>query len=239
MEKFKEPLKLGAILGAIALVIAVMLSFINHITEGPIAKVNQKTIQNALKEAMPSETELEFVLMDDEGSEVDKTNSQNVEVGNIYIALDKNDYIIGYLAVVKPYGYGGEIETIVGMDSTGAITGVVITNMSETPGLGAKVKDKSDKGFAAQFKGKMSAADGFALKKDGGDIDAITSATITSKAVTKGINAAVEVINKNSAFGKIDRGQILDGIYTTKAEVPPEPEGEEENSESEEEAANE
>lgn len=223
MGKYKEPLKLGTILGGIALVVSVMLAFVNHITEEPIRKVNAQIIQAALNEAMPSEANLEFYPMDDEGC--DKTNSYGVEIGDIYVAIDPGENIVGYLAVVKPYGYGGAVETIVGMDSSGTITGVIVTNMSETPGLGAKVKDKN--GFVKQFFGKTSSENGFAVKKDGGELDAISSATVTSRAVTKGVNAAVEVINKNSAFGKIDEGNIINGIYTTKAETPPEPEGEE------------
>ena len=227
MEKIKEPLKLGGILGAIARIIAVMLSFVNHITAGPIEAANKQVIQEGLKKAMPSETELEFVLME---GEIDRDNSYGIEVNNLYIASDGIDAegninIVGYLATVLPEGYAGSVETIVGMDSNGVITGVVVTtNMSETPGLGAKAKDGE---FAKQFEKAVPPEGGFAVKRDGGEIDAITSATITSRAITNGVNAAVEVINKNNAFEKINKDDIIDDTYTKKAEEPPAEETEE------------
>lgn len=217
MDKIKEPLKLGGILGTIALTIAVMLSFVNSITADRIEKVNAQIVQDGLKEAMPSERELEFILM--EGG-VDLSNSKNVNVGNLYIAMDKEGNIAGYCVTVLPEGYGGPIETIVGIDLSGAVTGVKVTsNMSETPGLGAKAKDSEN--FTYQFEKRTPE---FAVKRDGGDIDAITSATITSRAITEGVNAAAEVVKKNSIYQEIDKGEIIDGKYVVKAEEPEPPE---------------
>ncbi len=219
MEKIKEPLKLGGILGAIALIVAVLLSLINGITADRIAEVNAKIVQEGLKEVMPSEREIEFIPM--EGG-VDLTNTKNVEVSNLYIAMDEDGNTVGYCATVLPEGYGGPVETIVGMDLTGTITGVKVTsNMSETPGLGAKVTVKEN--FTYQFEKRTPY---FMVKRDGGDIDAITSATITSRAVTEGVNAAAEVIEKNSAFDN-NRAEIIDGKYIVKAEEPEPEEGEE------------
>lgn len=230
MDKIKEPLKLGGILGGIALVIAVLLSFVNGITAERIAKVNAEIIQAGLREVMPSEMQIEFIPM--EGG-VDLANEQNVEVSNLYIAMDEAGNTVGYCATVLPEGYGGPVETIVGMDLTGTITGVKVTsNMSETPGLGAKATVKEN--FTYQFEKRTPS---FAVTRDGGDIDAITSATITSRAVTEGVNAAAEVINKNSAFEKNDKGEIIEGKYIVKAEEPEPEEGEE--TEGEEEGENE
>ena len=209
MNNFKEPLKLGAILGVISLVIALMLSFVNGVTAGKIDEVNKKILQDSLKKALPSEQELDFLLM--EG--VDLENSLGIEVKNLYIAVNDTDNAVGYCATVLPKGYGGEMELIVGIDVAGTVKGVVATdNMSETPGLGAKAKDNSL--FTYQFEGKTPM---FAVKQDGGDIDAITSATITSRAITNGVNAAAEVINKNNIY-EFNEEDIIDGKYTVKAE---------------------
>ena len=73
----------------------------------------------------------------------------------------------------------------VGVDKSGAVTGVSIVSMSETSGLGANARRES---FRSQFSGKSGSV---ALKKQGGEIDALTGATVTSTAVTRGVNAAL------------------------------------------------
>ncbi len=220
MNSFKEPLKLGGILGAIALVISVMLAFVNGITKERIEAVNAKIVQDGLKRALPSEQEIEFILMDG----VDLSNQLGIEVKDIYIAVNGEDNVEGYCATVLPYGYGGTVETIVGIDLSGTVKGVVVTeNMSETAGLGAKAQDEKE--FTYQFKDRTPP---FAVKADKGDIDAITSATITSRAITQGVNAAAEVIEKNNIYEEYSKDDIINGKYVVKAEKPQEetPEGE-------------
>ena len=216
MNSIKEPLKLGGILCAIALVLGVLLSYVNGITAGKIEEVNAKAVQDGLSEVMPDAKQ--FVLMD--GSVND--NSYGIEVDDIYIAMDGEERVIGYCATAFPVGYGGKVETIVGMNTDAVITGVKVTNnMSETPGLGAKATVKEN--YTYRFEGKNAP---LALKKDGGEIDGITSATITSRAVVSGVNAAVEVMKANSIFGSyIDADEIIDGKYVRPAEMP-EQEGE-------------
>ena len=219
MNNFKEPLKLGGILGAIALVISVMLAFVNSVTADRIAQVNAEIVQEGLRAAMPAADH--FIPMDG----TDLENSYGIAVGDVYLAMDAGDNVIGYCATALPDGYGGAVETVVGVDLNGIITGVKVTNnMSETPGLGAKAVQKEN--FTYQFEGKQSP---FAVVKDGGEIDAITSATITSRAVTSGVNAAVEVMNKNSIYGSYAQdGEIIDGKYVIPAQKPDEPEESEE-----------
>ena len=88
---------------------------------------------------------------------------------------------------VTPSGFGGTIDMVVGVDMTGAVTGVSIISMSETSGLGANASKDS---FRSQFVGKSGT---LAVSKDGGEIDALTGATITSRAVTSGVNTALIV----------------------------------------------
>lgn len=224
MNSIKEPLKLGGILCAIALVLAILLAFVNSITADKIEAVNAKAVQDGLREVMPQADS--FVLMD--GSNLE--NSYGIEATSVYLAMDKDENVIGYCATVLPNGYGGKVETIVGMDMDSVITGVKVTsNMSETPGLGAKATVKEN--YTYQFEGKTAPV---AVKKDGGEIDAITSATITSRAVANGVNAAVEIMNENSIFGRyIDSSEIIDGKYVVPAEKPEEPSEEGETSEGE------
>ncbi|NLI53410.1 MAG: FMN-binding protein [Clostridiales bacterium] len=104
-----------------------------------------------------------------------------------FAGYDAGGALVGRTGTIIGKGYGGEIEITVGIDNAGVVTGVSIggSNFSETAGLGARAKEAW---FGAQYIGESAP---ISLKKDGGDIDAITSATITSRAVTKSVNAAV------------------------------------------------
>ena len=103
----------------------------------------------------------------------------------VYQADDK-----GYVVEVTPSGFGGTIDMVVGVGTDGTVTGVSIISMSETSGLGANASKES---FRSQFVGKSGV---LAVSKDGGEIDALTGATITSRAVTSGVNTALVVASE-------------------------------------------
>ena len=104
-----------------------------------------------------------------------------------FAGYDADGKLVGKTATIVTKGYGGEIEITVGVDTNGVVTGISVggSSFSETAGLGARAKEAW---FAEQYIGKSSP---IALAKDGGEIDAITSATITSRAVTTAVNNAV------------------------------------------------
>ena len=89
---------------------------------------------------------------------------------------------VGRVQLLKPLGYSGTIRLVYGVDASGALTGVQVLEHTETPGLGAKITTA----WIDQFKGKTR--DEVALKKDGGAIDAIAAATISSRAVTRAVH---------------------------------------------------
>ena len=109
----------------------------------------------------------------------------------------------GYIYTVDPSGYGGKIKLMVGIDAEkGTITGIKVLSHSETPGLGARSTEPE---WQAQFKGKSLKNDLVVTKQDptkDNDIRAITAATITSRAVVTGVNAARDHYMKNFANGK-------------------------------------
>lgn len=108
---------------------------------------------------------------------------------SVVTALDENGAVIGHVVVNTAKGYGGDISVMTGVDTDGKVTGVNILSHSETAGLGAKATEES---FRNQFTGLIN---GITVSKDkAGDnsIDAITGATITSRAVTEAVNAAIE-----------------------------------------------
>ena len=115
----------------------------------------------------------------------------------------KNGKPNGYIYTVTPSGYGGKVTLMVGISKDGdKITGIKVMNHSETPGLGAK---STEPAWQAQFKGKPLKDALAVTKQEPGkpnEIKAITAATITSRAVVTGVNAAREDYMKNHANGK-------------------------------------
>lgn len=97
-------------------------------------------------------------------------------------------------------GFAGPIEVIVGIDSKGIITGIEILNHRETPGLGARITENF---FLNKFKGKQL-GDEIKIKADGGKIDAITGATISARAVSEGVEAALTLFSN-------EKSEILEG----------------------------
>lgn len=97
-------------------------------------------------------------------------------------------------------GFAGPIEIIVGVDKKGIITGIEILNHRETPGLGARITEDF---FLSKFKGKQL-GDEIKLRRDGGRIDAITGATISARAVSEGVEAALTLFSS-------EKNEILQG----------------------------
>lgn len=181
-ENIRSIIKTGAILLAIGFICTLILSVCNYLTKDKIASLALETEQAAMREVLP-EAKI-FVKC---------SNSENGIVKDVYEGKDEDENIVGYCVKVNPVGYGGEISMVVGVDTDGVVTGVKITSMSETPGLGANAKNPA---FTDAYKGKTS---GIKVRKSGvpadDEISAISSATITSKAVTEGVNVAVETVN--------------------------------------------
>lgn len=165
--------KVAIILFAITAVAAAILAAVNSVTAPVIAENERKAQEIAMKEVLPDATGFD---------KIDYTINESSAVTEIYSSN------AGYAVKAAPKGYGGAISMIVGVDNDLKVTGVEIISQSETAGLGAKCTDSS---FKAQFAGKT---ENISVTKNGAkenEIDAITSATITSKAVTKGVNDAI------------------------------------------------
>lgn len=172
-------------LGCICLVCSALLGLVNHVTAEPIAAANLAKTNSAIKAVTP-----EF---DNVPSEEVMTVEVDGKEYKVYPAKYQ-DKIIGYAVEVMPTGFGGVIDMLVGFDAeTGIIYNTSVISHSETPGLGAKISDTGAGSFRVQFDGMNPAATKFMVKKDGGDIDAITASTITSRAFTSGVAQAYKV----------------------------------------------
>lgn len=179
-----EFVQLGGILCAITLVVALVLGAVNAVTVDPIAANNAAKTENALAALIP---DCEAEQLEVAEGTTAEGYSATVEILSCYKMTDANGELAGYCVEVGPTGFGGAVDTMVGILPDGTISGISILSCSgETPGLGAKATEES---FYSQFAGKP--ADGSVkVAKDGGDIVAITGATITSRAVTNGVDAA-------------------------------------------------
>ncbi|MPM23883.1 Electron transport complex subunit RnfG [bioreactor metagenome] len=174
-EKKKNPdsiPRLTLILLAFAAVTALVLGLVNMITKDKIALIKEEKTSTAMQAVLPA----------DSYSKVDYSGGDTL-VLTVYSAGDK-----GYVVEVGPSGFGGTIDMVVGVDTDGAVTGVSIISMSETSGLGSNATKEA---FRSQYVGGTGP---FAVNKDGGKINALTGATVTSRAVTKGVNAALDAV---------------------------------------------
>ena len=180
-------LMLVVVLGLITFVCALLLGVINSVTQDKIKQNGIETRNAAMSEIIPDAEFSDVEVPADFASPEDK--NQPVVSGVYKATLDGAD--AGYCVEVNPKGFGGALKMIVGINADGTVAGIKVTEASETPGLGAKAQ--SDKNWIAQFAGQP--ADGsLAVTKDGGTINAITGATITSRAVTLGVNTAANCV---------------------------------------------
>ena len=170
-KKEAGPVQLVVTLFAISAICAVLLGLVNNITMGPIEVATQAKTEAAMEAVLPA----------DAYEEVEYTGGDPL-VTAVYKAGDA-----GYVVQVAPSGFGGVLDVMVGVNTDGTCSGVSIISHSETSGLGANAT-KED--FRSQFVGKSNVA----VTKDGGDIAALTGATITSRAVSSGVNAAIAAV---------------------------------------------
>ena len=185
MRKYLElPLKLFAITFILGLLLGVTYMY----TKEPIAQQVAHQLQVSMEQAFP---EAEFEALD-ESQWKDLVSEGNPQINEVYKAMQDGEFA-GYVVNVASKGYGGDIAIIVGVNTDKEITGVVISSHNETAGLGANAV-KED--FRDQYKGKTYPV----LSKDepGSDqaVDALTGATITSRAVTSGVDAVADLIDK-------------------------------------------
>lgn len=205
-EKKSTLLKDAIILFVITLIAGIALGYSHEITKGPIKKAEdeakQKAYQSVYKDAKTFEEDKEIKQKVDESETFLKENDlTGAKITEALVAKNDSGEVIGYvISFAATEGYGGEISLSMGMTNEGEITGLEVLDASETAGLGAKCKESQ---FKEQFAGIN--ADSIEYTKDGAkadnEIDAISGATITTKAVTKGVNAAIAFLKQDVMQG--------------------------------------
>lgn len=185
MAKLESSLKNMVVsLGVISLVASGLLGVVQQLTKAPIEKAQKEKQEQAIKSVLP-----------DKSAQIGKADTIRLQgKQNPYIVFPatKNGMLVG--AAIQTYstkGYGGLIEVMVGMDTTGTISNYEMITTSETAGLGSKLDKwfKTPKGKQSIL-GKSPQKDNFTVSKDGGDFDAITASTISSRAFMESMRDA-------------------------------------------------
>ncbi|MBQ3420561.1 MAG: RnfABCDGE type electron transport complex subunit G, partial [Romboutsia sp.] len=180
----KDIFKLGTTLFGICAVAALILGVTNNITAPVIEERNIQASNEARKIVLPDADE--FKKLDDINSDM---------VVEVYEGIKGNN-VVGYTIKTSSKGYGGAIESMVGISKDGKITGVEIGNHSETPGLGSKATEPT---FKNQYLDKDVSKPLLVIKgsaNNENEISAISGATITSNGITNGVNAAMKIYNE-------------------------------------------
>lgn len=163
----KEMARYGFILGLICVVAAGLLAGVNSLTKSRIVAQAEKEEKAGLKEVMPQGARFEAVEAD----------------AAYYKVFDEKDRFIGAVFKAQAKGYSSTVLTLAGMLKDGTITAIKILSQNETPGLGAKVAE-------SDFTGR------FREKKNLNDVQAVTGATISSRAVIDSVKSKAEEIKK-------------------------------------------
>ncbi len=189
------------VLTVITVIAGFALGLVYEITKAPIARAEEEALKEAYQTVFTDAAS--FRIYD--GFDSEAANAVITEAGytedtidNCAEAIDASGNVLGYvITVTSSAGYGGNITFSMGITNDAVINGYSITTINETAGLGMKAKDTGDGTFSAQFVNR--AAEIFTVTKtgarDSSEVDAISAATVTSRAVTNAINAGVTYFN--------------------------------------------
>ena len=197
MEKLKSSItNMALVLTGVAVITGAILAAVNQVTKEPIALQKEKALADGIKAVMVCDelvvTKTDVVKQNDaKGKELSYT---------IYQTQDKQGKDLGAAVESATMGFGGNLKILVGFDPEGKILGYTLLEHAETPGLGAK----ADKWFQADGKGDIigkTPKEELVVNKDGGQVDAITASTITSRAFLLAVNNAYKAYKNTPIDG--------------------------------------
>lgn len=192
----KESIRNTVSLMLITVIAGLLLGVVYEITKKPIAEEQQRAKEEAYREVFADAESFEAVEVKSEAVE-EKLNKKgfDVTINEAMQVFDKSGNPAGYVLTVTDHeGYGGDIQFAMGVKSDGTVNGISFLSISETAGLGMKATEDD---FKKQFADKK--VDSFVYTKNGAsadnEIDALSGATITTNAVTNGVNAGLYYIS--------------------------------------------
>lgn len=212
-EKIKQHLAYPALLmGAVALLVCCLLLLTNNLTSQPIADRQREDLTKLMNQVLPRSVY--------DNQPLDQKYQEQID-GQSYTfyRARMQDKVSAIILFTKTSGYSGEIAMLVAIKADGELSGVRILSHTETPGLGDKIEEaKSDwiLGFSGLSLRKPD-SNGWAVKKDGGQFDAFTGATITPRAVVKGVYETLQLFKANRQF-------FLESDATSESAVAPQAE---------------
>ncbi|MGB5244827.1 MAG: RnfABCDGE type electron transport complex subunit G [Lutimonas sp.] len=187
-KKQSSFLNMALSLVVITLVAGLSLGFINDLTLEPKAKAKMLKKTNALKTVLP-------VFDNNLVEDVLKMKSANAKDSiELYPAFKQNEFVGVAITGSSEKGFSGLVKLMVGFRPDGSIENIAVLEQKETPGLGTKMKD--DK-FLKQFRGKDPSSFNLKVTKDGGEVDALTGATISTRAFSEATQMAYDEYMKN------------------------------------------
>ena len=175
-------LRIGGALLLVCAVVALVLSFVNNVTRDRIAQNEAEQKKDAIVALFGSE-KVEY-------TELDRIESDGENVDALY-RVTQDGGTLGYCVSVRSPGFGGDVSMMVAMTEDKTVLGVKIVSMSETPGIGTKVDD-------AEYLSQYAGAD---LSLTAADVDVVSGATKSSKAVLNGVIDALEALNGHFGSG--------------------------------------
>jgi electron transport complex protein RnfG len=192
MAKKKESTLINMLLAlfVITAVSGAVLGLVYGFTKDTIAEVEAKKNAKAIAEVLPLEGEVTY-----QADTLSYTDAGVTLLFPCNLAYDAAGNFKGAAIKTSEGGFGGKIEMMVGILANGTIKGTSVLSHSETPGLGANMTGP----FKDQFIDKNPASFRLTVKKDGGDVDAITAATITSRAFSKAVDKAYKAFEANKS----------------------------------------
>jgi electron transport complex protein RnfG len=186
MKKLESSLtNMALVLTGVAVIMGGILAFVNHLTEGPINEQKTKALADGIKTVMVCND-----LVVAKTDTVKQNDAKGKELTYIiYQIQDAQKKDLGAAVQSTTGGFGGDLKVLVGFDPEGKILGYTLLEHAETPGLGAKADKWFQKGQKGDIIGK-DLKEPLTVSKDGGQVDAITASTITSRAFLLAINNA-------------------------------------------------
>lgn len=207
MKKLESNItNMAIVLTVIAVVAGGLLAWVNNVTAGPIEQINNQAIENGIKSVILGDRDIKFHVEN-------PTEKDGFVFHNVY---DMNENLLGTaVESTDKNGFGGALKVMVGFDPEGVILGYTVLEHSETPGLGAQADGWFRQPATAQAEqsavvdvllgapgkpgnhniiGMNPGDDLMTVSKDGGQVDAITASTITSKAFLRAVNAAYKAV---------------------------------------------
>ncbi len=199
------------VLVGVSLVMGGLLAWVNHVTEGPIALQAEKALALGIKTVMGGE---KLTVVATDTIRQDMGGKEAVFV--VHKTQDSHQRPLGVAVESTTMGFGGDLKVLVGFDDSGKVLGYTLLQHAETPGLGAKADKWFLEGSKGNIVGKCPGDKPLQVTKDGGEVDAITASTITSRAFLLAVNQAYEAYQSAQKTQKVENTQNIQNTQNTQ-----------------------